>query len=203
MPWNRLSLRLALLRRDVYVRRPLHGNSARMIREGRLEIGRGCVIEADVTIRSVHGRVRLGRETYLSRGVTLGALDRVEIGDHTLVGPGCYITDSNHQFRDPITPMPHQGMVTKGPTVIEDNVWLGANVVVTSGVRIGRRSIVGANTVVTHDLAPYSVATGASAKVSSWLALSDEMHAGPLSLVCPASARRSGLSGFGRGEGQT
>ena len=69
------------------------------------------------------------------------------------------------RFDDPDRPVPWQGFSTKGPTRIGDNVWLGANVVVTSGVTIGERSVIGANSVVTHDIPPFSIATGSPAKV--------------------------------------
>ena len=61
--------------------------------------------------------------------------------------------------------MPWQGFTTKGPTRMGDNVWCGANVVVTSGVTIGRRCVIGANSVVTEDLPDFSIAAGAPAKV--------------------------------------
>ena len=165
LPWVRVSLFFAFLRRGAYVRQPLHGNAHQMLRQGRLEIGRGTVLESGVTVQSAKGRIRLGQRVYLSRGVALGVVDLVEIGDFALVGPGCYITDADHRFEDPLLPLPDQGMTVKGPTVIEDNVWLGANVVVTSGVRIGRRSVIGANSVVTRDIPEFSIAAGIPAKV--------------------------------------
>ena len=61
--------------------------------------------------------------------------------------------------------MPWQGFTSKGPTRLGSNVWCGANVVVTSGVTIGERCVIGANSVVTTDLPPYSIAAGAPAKV--------------------------------------
>lgn len=165
LPWIRLSLFFAFLRRGVYVRRPFHGNAYQMLREGRLEIGQRSVIEAGVTVQSTSGRIRLGQRVYLSRGVTVGAVELVEIGDFALVAPGCYITDADHRFDDPVLPVPDQGMRFKGPTILEDNVWLGANVVVTGGVRIGARSVIGANSVVTRDIPAFSVASGIPAKV--------------------------------------
>lgn len=167
LPWVRVRLFLAFLRRGVVVRRPLHGNPHRMIRQGRLEIGRGTFVESGVTLSSAHGRIRLGRRVYLSRGVTVAAVGLVEIGDYALVAPGCYITDADHRFDDPVLPVPDQGMSSKGPTVLEDNVWLGANVVVTSGVRIGRRSVIAANSVVTKDVPEFSLAAGVPARVVS------------------------------------
>jgi acetyltransferase-like isoleucine patch superfamily enzyme len=165
LPWARAALFLAFVRRGVYVRRPFHGNAYQMLTQGRLEIGTRTVLESGVTVQSATGRIRLGQRVYLSRGVTVGAVDLVEIGDFALVGPGCYITDGDHRFSDLARPVPEQGMRSKGPTVLEDNVWLGANVVVTSGVRIGRRSVIGANSVVTRDIPEFSVATGNPATV--------------------------------------
>jgi acetyltransferase-like isoleucine patch superfamily enzyme len=82
-----------------------------------------------------------------------------------MLANGCMVTDGNHRFDDLERPVPWQGFTTKGPTVLEDNVWLGANVVVTSGVTIGRRSVIGANSVVVGDIAPFSIAVGAPARV--------------------------------------
>jgi acetyltransferase-like isoleucine patch superfamily enzyme len=138
-----------------------------MLKQGRLQIGRDTYLESGVTIQSASGRIRLGRRVYLSRGVTVGAVGLVEIGDFTLVGPGCYITDADHRFGDQAVPVPDQGMSSKGATIIEDNVWLGANVVVTSGVRIGRRSVIGASSVVTREIPEFSIAAGVPAKVVS------------------------------------
>jgi acetyltransferase-like isoleucine patch superfamily enzyme len=167
LPWVRVRLFLVFLRRGVYVRRPFYGNAHQMLGQGRLEIGRQTFLEAGVTLQSSEGRIRLGQRVYLSRGVTVGAVGLVEIGDFALVGPGCYITDADHRFEDPVMPVPDQGMTSKGPTVLEDNVWLGANVVVTSGVRIGRRSVIAANSVVTKDIPEFSLAAGIPARVVS------------------------------------
>lgn len=167
MPWARLQLSVLLARRGAYARRPLHGNALRLLRSGRLEIGRGTVLESGVTIHADRGRIRLGSRVYLSRGVSVGAVDLVEIGDCALVGPGCYITDGDHRHDDLTLPVPDQGMSSKGPVIIEDNVWLGANVVITSGVRIGRRAVIGANSVVTRDIPAFAVAAGSPAQVVS------------------------------------
>jgi acetyltransferase-like isoleucine patch superfamily enzyme len=89
----------------------------------------------------------------------------VEIGEHCMLANGCFVTDGNHRFDDPQRPVPWQGFTTKGPTRIGDNVWCGAHVVVTSGVTIGERCIIGANSVVTTDLPPWSIAAGVPARV--------------------------------------
>ena len=78
---------------------------------------------------------------------------------------GCFVTDGNHRFDDPDKPVTWQGFTSKGPTRVGDNVWCGANVVITSGVTIGERCVIGANSVVTTDLPPFSIAAGAPARV--------------------------------------
>ncbi len=95
----------------------------------------------------------------------VAAVELVEIGSHCMLANGCMVTDANHRFDDPDKPITWQGFTSKGPTRIGDNVWLGAHVVVTSGVTIGERCVIGANSVVTQDIPPFSIAAGAPAKV--------------------------------------
>jgi acetyltransferase-like isoleucine patch superfamily enzyme len=95
----------------------------------------------------------------------VAAVDLVEIGDHCMFANGCFVTDANHRFDDPDQPVTWQGFMSKGPTRVGDNVWCGANVVITSGVTVGERSVIGANSVVTEDVPPFSIAAGAPAKV--------------------------------------
>ena len=95
----------------------------------------------------------------------VAAVELVEIGDHCMFANGCFVTDGDHRFDDPDLPVPWQGFTTKGPTRVGDNVWCGANVVVTSGVTIGERCVIGANSVVTRDIPPFSIAAGIPARV--------------------------------------
>jgi acetyltransferase-like isoleucine patch superfamily enzyme len=166
LPRNRARLHLEFARRQAFLRWPVHGNVLEALREGRLEIGPHTLFEPHVWI-TVPGsaRIRIGEGVFLNIGVMVAAFELVEIGDHCMLANGCFVTDGNHRFDDPDVPVPWQGFTTKGPTRIGDNVWLGANVVVTSGVTIGRRCVVGANSVVTGDLPPFSIAAGAPARV--------------------------------------
>ena len=165
LPWNRVALHLELARRHAFARGVVHGNALQMLRSGRLEVGAHVLFEPGVWITSDTGRITIGGGTVLNLGVMVAAVERVEIGEHCLFANGCLVTDGDHRTDDHETPMPWQGFTTKGPVVIGDNVWLGAHVVVTSGVTIGRRSVIGANSVVTRDVPPFSVAAGAPARV--------------------------------------
>lgn len=166
LPWNRAQIHWEFMRREAFVRWPVHGNVLDALREGRLEIGAQTLLEPHVWLTAPgSARIRIGSGTFLNVGVMIAALELVEVGDHCMLANGCFVTDSNHRFDDPDRPVPWQGFSTKGPTRIGDNVWCGVNVVVGSGVRIGERSVIGANSVVTSDIPPFSVAAGAPAKV--------------------------------------
>ena len=126
---------------------------ARGVRGGRLEVGEHTLLEPHVWLTAPHdARIRIGSGTFLNIGVMVASVELVEIGDHCMFANGCFITDGAHRFDDPEVPVPWQGFTSKGPTRVEDNVWCGANVVVTSGVTIGERCVIGANSVVTRDI---------------------------------------------------
>jgi acetyltransferase-like isoleucine patch superfamily enzyme len=155
-----------MMRRGAFLRWPVHGNVLSALREGRLEIGAQTVFEAGVWITAPdQARVRIGSGCFLNLGVMVASMALVEIGDHCMFANGCFISDAAHRFDDPELPVPWQGFTTKGPTRVGDNVWCGAGVVITSGVTVGRRSVIGANSVVTQDIPPYSIAAGAPARV--------------------------------------
>ncbi len=166
MPWNRVAIHRELARRRAFAKWPVNGEVLELLREGRLEIGEGTLLERDVWLTaSDRGRIRIGEGVFLNQGVMVAATELVEIGDHCMAANGCLITDGNHRFDDPKRPITSQGFDSKGPTRIGDNVWLGANVVVTSGVTIGARSVIGANSVVTSDVPPGSIAAGTPARI--------------------------------------
>jgi acetyltransferase-like isoleucine patch superfamily enzyme len=166
LPWNRARIHLHALRREAFIRWPVHGNVLEAFDDGRLELGAHALLEPGVWLTApAPARIRIGAGSFLNLGVMVAAVELVEIGDHCMLANGCFVTDANHRFADPDMPVPWQGFDSKGPTRIGDNVWLGAHVVVTSGVTIGERSVVGANSVVTTNIPPHSIAVGAPAQV--------------------------------------
>jgi acetyltransferase-like isoleucine patch superfamily enzyme len=166
LPWNRARIHWELMRRGAFARWPLHGNVLEALQDQRLELGEHVLLEPDVWLTApAPARIRIGRGTFLNIGVMIAAAGLVEIGEHCMFANGCFVTDADHRFDDPDKPVPWQGFTSKGPTRIADNVWCGAHVVITGGVTIGERSVIGANSVVTHDIPPFSIAAGAPAKV--------------------------------------
>jgi acetyltransferase-like isoleucine patch superfamily enzyme len=177
LPWNRARIHWEFARREAFVRWPVHGNVLEAFREGRLEIGAHTLFEPGVWITAPDSaRVRIGSGTFLNLGVMVASVELVEIGSHCMFANGCFVTDANHRFDDPTTPITWQGFTTKGPTRIGDNVWCGANVVVTSGVTIGDRCVIGANSVVTTDVPAGSIVAGAPARLLKTIDFAEEQR---------------------------
>ncbi len=166
LPHNRARIHWELMRRGAFARWPLEGNVLEALREGRLELGRGVLLEPGVWITAPgQARVRIGEGAFLNRNVMVAAQELVEIGAHCMLANGCFVSDANHRYDDPEKPITWQGFESKGPTRIGENCWLGIGVVVTSGVSIGERCVIGANSVVTTDIEPFSIAAGAPARI--------------------------------------
>jgi len=166
LPWNRARIHVELARRRSFCRWPLHGNVLELLREGRLELGEHVLLEPGVWLTAgAAGRIRIGGGSFLNLGVQVAAVELVEIGEHCMFANGCFVTDADHRFDDLQRPVPWQGFSSKGPTRIGANVWCGANVVITSGVSVGERCVIGANSVVTRDIPAFSIAAGAPAAV--------------------------------------
>jgi acetyltransferase-like isoleucine patch superfamily enzyme len=166
LPWNRARIHWELMRRQAFARWPVHGNVLEALHEGRLQIGANVLLEPGVWLTApAPARIAIGAGTFLNLGVMIAAAELVEVGEHCMLANGCFVTDADHRFDDPDKPVPWQGFTTKGPTRLGDNVWCGANVVITGGVTVGERCVIGANSVVTHDIPAFSVAAGAPAHV--------------------------------------
>jgi len=135
-----------------------------------LGAGRNLWLEA-VTVhlgRSYRPRLVIGDHVWMSDSVHIAATTFVQIGSHVLIGSKVLVTDHQHgnYHDDPSDPSlpPAQRALTFGlRTVIGDKVWLGDGTVVMPGVTIGEGSIVGANSVVTRDIAAFTIAAGAPA----------------------------------------
>jgi bifunctional N-acetylglucosamine-1-phosphate-uridyltransferase/glucosamine-1-phosphate-acetyltransferase GlmU-like protein len=101
--------------------------------------------------------------TYVNRYTMFDVHEHLEIGRDCMIGPHCYLTDSDHCTVAGAS-VKAQPMAST-PVILEDEVWLGAHAVVLAGVRIGRGAVIGAGSVVTCDVPPNAVAAGAPARV--------------------------------------
>ena len=93
------------------------------------------------------------------------AAQSVRIGQNVLIASNVLITDSDHVVEPGGVPVTKNNKFVTRPVHVEDNCWIGQNVVILKGVTMGHDSIVGANSVVTHDVPPCSVVAGNPARV--------------------------------------
>lgn len=111
-----------------------------------------------------HGvRVSIGDNSGL--GINARCEGPLIIGNNVMMGPDVMIFTNNHEYRDTSRPMNKQGTQKPELVVIEDDVWIGARVIILPGVTIGSHSIIAAGAVVSKSIAPFSIAGGVPAKI--------------------------------------
>jgi len=140
--------------------------------EGNLRIRIGNNVQIDASV-FVSGRVRrdptltVGDRTALGYKTSISVSKSVTIGSDCMVAAGCTIADNDGHPMDPLRRLSKEPVKEDEvkPVVIEDNVWIGTGCVILKGVTIGRGSIISANSVVTRNIPPYSIAMGIPAKV--------------------------------------
>ena len=126
-----------------------------------LKIGRGCIVQPYVSFGKGKGIVigdmcQINERVYIQSGI---------IGNYVLIAPNTSILGKFHGYDKVDIPMALQGVTKDIPPIIEDDVWIGRNVVIMPGVTIGKGSIVGSNAVVTKSTEPYSIVGGVPAKL--------------------------------------
>lgn len=158
--------------------------NARLIRfpfriRGRkyIQIGTGfttgfnCRLDAFDFNNSNRILIKVGENVQINDDVHIAAVESVEIGDDVLIASKVFITDHNHgnyngnEIQDSPLSSPNSRRIYTDAVKIEKNVWLGEFVCVLQGVTIGEGSIIGAMSVVTKSIPPYSIAIGSPAKV--------------------------------------
>lgn len=135
-----------------------------------VKIGNGTVIAKGCTITCTNQE---GTEISIGNNCTIGsfnhitACNTIKIGDGVLTGPYVLITDNSHGKNTEIeTKRPaKRSIYSKGKVLIGNNVWIGEKATILPNVTIGDGSIIGANSVVTKDIPPYSIAAGSPARV--------------------------------------
>ena len=132
-----------------------------------IELGEGVMLEQDVALITLETRgarpsISLGAAVFINRFTVLDAAERIEIGDSTLIGPHCFLTDHDHGT-EPGTLVSEQEPVV-APLLIGSNVWIGAGALILKGVTIGDNAVIGAGAVVTRDVAPGARVVGVPAR---------------------------------------
>ena len=134
-----------------------------------IRIGKRVSIWKGARIEAIGGgenpKIEIGDGTNIHLYFHCGAAESVKIGRDVLIAGRVYITDHDHAFDDPVNPARWTEKLTSKPVVIEDGVWLGEGCVILKGVTVGTRSVVGANSVVTKDVPPFTIVGGVPARI--------------------------------------
>ncbi len=158
------------------------GKGVRITRSTRISGGRSIRIDANANIAgycwilvpgwetrpaAAEPAIRIGSGTAIGEHCTISAINHVHIQSNVLFGPRVWVTDHNHVYSDISQPILAQGWTSGGSVDIEEGCWLGTGAVIigNKGLRIGRGSVVGANSVVTSDVPPFCVVAGNPARV--------------------------------------
>lgn len=126
-----------------------------------LKIGKDCKFQDQIYIGNGKG-IEIGNHCQINEHVKL---DNVKIGNYVMIARHVTFLGKKHNFNSLNVPMILQGMVESMPTVVEDDVWIGANAIVMPGLTIRKGSIVGAGAVLTKDTQPFSIMCGVPARL--------------------------------------
>ncbi|MCX7308787.1 MAG: acyltransferase, partial [Afipia sp.] len=142
-----------------------------------VRVGSKTLFMGEINIVSAGGKVHIGDWCYVGPGAKLWAMELIEIGNRVFLSHGVQVFDNNshslsaderHQrYKELMTAGRHlqRETVAHRPVRIEDDVSVGFNCAIMKGVTIGRGAVVGAGSVISHDVAPYSVVVGNPARV--------------------------------------
>lgn len=136
-------------------------NPKHVILEGANQIAPYCLIcpYGDASINLAEG-VNIGM---FSR---LACINEISVGKNVITGSNVFVSDYNHAYEDIEKPISAQGNIVKNnKVIIEDDCWIGTNVVICGNVHIGKHRVIGAGTFVNKDIPAYCVAVGNPAKV--------------------------------------
>lgn len=156
--FTRLRVRVPGLPASAVVLGPAHCEGP-----GEIVLGRQLLLYPGLYLEARESaRIEIGDRVVISRGTHIVAFERVVIGSGTMIGEYASIRDAHHRFDGPL-PLRESGHNARAVEIGRE-VWIGRGATILAGVRIGDRAVVGANSVVTRDVAAGAVVGGAPAR---------------------------------------
>lgn len=142
-------------------------------KRAKLTIGHGVYVGAYSLITVNDGAsLVIGENTFIAHHNSISVNTHCRIGDYCAIAPYVTLIDAEHKYDDIHRPLRFQGG-EYGEFLVDDESWIGTGAIILKDVKLGRHCVVGANSVVTKSVPPYSVAVGVPAKVIKILAGSD------------------------------
>lgn len=123
--------------------------------------GKNCYIEPPFHANWGGHYLSVGDNFYANFNFTIVDDVDIKIGDHVFIGPNVTIATAEHPLD---VEQRIKGLQYNKPVIIEDNVWIGASATILAGVHIGKNAVIGAGSVVTHDIEDNAIAYGIPAK---------------------------------------
>lgn len=132
-------------------------------RGGKIVLGDRVTLNRYVILNGGRQGIRLGNGVEINNQTILDGTGGIDIGDRTLIGPGVKLISYQHRFegRHPVAAQASDAL----PIRIDQDVWIGANVIILAGVSIGEGAVIGAGAVVTADIPAWGIAVGVPARV--------------------------------------
>jgi maltose O-acetyltransferase len=145
----------------------LYGLKAYLLRMCGLNVHETARVASSARFRGSF-ELSVGQDTFIGHNVLIAGGDcHISVGNNCDIGPRVTIVAGSHEI-DMLGPH-SAGAGTSKDIIIENGAWLGANVTVLGGVRIGEKAVIGAGSVVTKDIPPYVLAAGNPCRpVKSW-----------------------------------
>lgn len=125
-------------------------------------LGRDSTIEDFATINNGVGPVYIGDRSRIGLGCVV--IGPVTVGNDVMFAQNIVVSGLNHGYQDISLPPSLQAVETK-PITIGDDVWIGANAVITAGVKIGKHAVIAAGSIVTKDVPDFSIVVGNPARI--------------------------------------
>ena len=170
----RLQAQCLLLQNEYNVTSPLDTEKRQeLLTKMFKKIGKGCYIEPPLHANWAGRFCTFGDYVYVNFNLTMVDDGEIVVGSHVMFGPNVTLTTAGH----PVQPnLRYYGIQSNQPIHIEDNVWIGANVVILPGVTIGKNSVIGAGSVVTKDIPANVVAVGVPCRLLRPISDRDDIY---------------------------
>lgn len=138
--------------------------------KNKIRIGNNTIVKAELLVFAHGGEIEIGEYCYIGSKTIIWSSQKISIGNRVLIAHNVNIHDNiSHSLDSTERHIEYQSILTNGERsdtiksgeiFIDDDVWIGFNSTVLKGVRIGKGAVIGANTVVTKDVLPYSIVVG-------------------------------------------